>query len=214
MGTDATQVVIFDCDGVLFDSKEANIAFYNEILAQFDLPPMTQEEVEYVHVSTAEGALRYLLTRRDPNVLEEILAHRPRVDYTPFIRLMHMEPHLKELLGSLPPQVKRAVSTNRATTITDVLRIHGLEDEFDLVISSLDVKNPKPHPESVLKILHHFAISPTEALFIGDSVVDQESAQGARVPFVAYKNTTLQADYYIDDLLAIKDIINLKPEAE
>jgi phosphoglycolate phosphatase len=212
MGMDATQVVIFDCDGVLFDSKEANIAFYNQILAQFHLHPMTREEVEYVHISTAEGALRYLLARRDLNVLEELLAHRPRVDYTPFIRLMHMEPHLKELLGSLPPQIKRAVSTNRATTITDVLRIHGLEDEFDLVISSLDVKNPKPHPESVLKILHHFSLSPAEALFIGDSVVDQESAQGARVPFVAYKNSALQAAYYIDDLLAVKDIITRKTE--
>ena len=207
MVQDATQVVIFDCDGVLFDSKDANIAFYNEILAQFHLHPMTREEVEYVHVSTAEGALRYLLARRDLNVLEEILANRPHVDYTPFIRLMHMEPHLKELLESLPPQIKRAVSTNRATTITDVLRIHGLEGEFDLVISSLDVKNPKPHPESVLKILHRFSLSPTEALFVGDSVVDQEAAQGARVPFVSYKNSALQADYYIDDLLMIKDII-------
>ena len=102
MGTDATQVVIFDCDGVLFDSKEANIAFYNRILAHFRLPPMTQEEVEYVHVSTAEGALRYLFTNRDPRVLEEVLAHRPHVDYTSFIHLMHMEPHVKELLGSLP----------------------------------------------------------------------------------------------------------------
>jgi phosphoglycolate phosphatase len=212
MGKDATQVIIFDCDGVLFDSKEANIAFYNHILAQFHLPPMSQEEVEYVHVSTAKGAIRYLLTRRDPHVLEELLAHRPHVDYTPFIRLMRMEPHLKELLGSLPPQIKRAVSTNRANTITDVLRIHGLGDEFDLVISSLDVKNPKPHPESVLKILRHFSLSPAEALFIGDSVVDQESAQGARVPFVAYKNSALQAEYYIDDLLAIKDIITRETE--
>ena len=70
------------------------------------------------------------------------------------------------------------------------------------------------NPESVLKILHHFAISPTEALFVGDSVVDQESAQGAQVTFVAYKSSALQADYYIDDLLAVKDIIIQKPEAE
>jgi phosphoglycolate phosphatase len=210
METDATQVIIFDCDGVLFDSKDANIAFYNQILSQFHLPPMTQEEVEYVHVSTAEKALRYLLTRRDPHVLEEVITHHPRIDYTPFIRLMHMEPNLQELLGSLPKQIKRTISTNRAYTITDVLRIHGLEDEFDLVISSLDVKNPKPHPESVLKILHHYSCSPAEALFIGDSAVDQESAQGARVPFVAYKNSALQAEYYIDDLLAINEIINPK----
>jgi len=210
METDAFQVIIFDCDGVLFDSKDANIAFYNHILSQFDLPPMTQEEVEYVHVSTAEGALRYLLTRRDPHRVEEVFNHRPRIDYTPFIHLMHMEPNLKELLSSLPRHIHRAISTNRSYTIGDVLRIHGLEGEFHPVISALDVKKPKPHPESTLKILDHFALSPSEALFIGDSEVDQESAQGAGVSFVAYKNRSLQAEYYIDDLMAIKEIITRK----
>jgi phosphoglycolate phosphatase len=194
MKTNTTKVVIFDCDGVLFDSKEANIAFYNQILSQFNLPPLTIAEVEYVHVSTAEEALRYLLARRDPHDAEAVLAHRPHVDYTPFIRLMQMEPHLRELLSALPRRIKRAVSTNRSYTIGDVLR--------------MDVKNPKPDPESALKILQHFAIAPSEALFVGDATTDQQAAQGAQVPFVAYKNPSLQADYYIDDLLAIKEIIN------
>jgi phosphoglycolate phosphatase len=208
MGTDTTKVVIFDCDGVLFDSKEANIAFYNQILSQFQLPPLTAAEVEYVHVSTAEEALRYLLARRDPHDAEAVLAHRPRVDYTPFIRLMQMEPNLRELLSALPRRIKRAVSTNRSYTIGDVLRIHGLEGDFDLVVSALDVKNPKPDPESVFKILRHFAIAPSEALFVGDSMTDQQAAQGAKIPFIAYKNRSLKADYYIDDLLAIKEIIS------
>jgi phosphoglycolate phosphatase len=207
MKTNTTKVIIFDCDGVLFDSKEANIAFYNQILSQFHLPPLTIAEVEYVHISTAEEALRYLLERRDPRDAEQILAHRPHVNYTPFIRLMQMEPHLRELLSALPRRIKRAVSTNRSYTIGDVLRIHGLDGEFDLVVSALDVKNPKPDPESALKILQHFAIAPSEALFVGDSTTDQQAAQGARIPFVAYKNPSLQADYHIDDLLAIKEII-------
>jgi phosphoglycolate phosphatase len=160
-----------------------------------------------VHISTAEEALRYLLERRDPRDAEQILAHRPHVNYTPFIRLMQMEPHLRELLSALPRRIKRAVSTNRSYTIGDVLRIHGLDGEFDLVVSALDVKNPKPDPESALKILQHFAIAPSEALFVGDSTTDQQAAQGARIPFVAYKNPSLQADYHIDDLLAIKEII-------
>ncbi len=212
MRPNITKVIIFDCDGVLFDSKEANIAFYNQILSQFNLPPLTIAEIEYVHVSTAEEALRYLLARRDPHDAEAVLAHRPRVDYTPFIRLMQMEPHLKELLSDLPRRIKRAVSTNRSYTIGDVLRIHGLEGDFDLVVSALDVKKPKPDPESALKILRHFAITPSEALFVGDSTTDEQAAQGAEVPFVAYKNRSLKADYYIDDLLAIKEIITRREE--
>ena len=212
MRPNTTKVIIFDCDGVLFDSKEANIAFYNQILSQFHLPPLTEAEVEYVHISTAEEALRYLLARRDPRDAKEVLAHRPRVDYSPFIHLMQMEPHLRELLIALPRRIKRAVSTNRSYTIGDVLRVHGLESEFDLVVSALDVKNPKPDPESALKILRHFAIAPSEALFVGDSTTDQQSAQGAHIPFIAYKNPALQADYYIDDLLAVREIVKQREE--
>jgi phosphoglycolate phosphatase len=34
------RVIIFDCDGVMFDSRQANINFYNHLLARFDQPPM------------------------------------------------------------------------------------------------------------------------------------------------------------------------------
>jgi HAD superfamily hydrolase (TIGR01509 family) len=125
---------------------------------------------------------------------------------------MQMEPNLRELLSALPRRIKRAVSTNRSYTIGDVLRIHGLEGEFDLVVSALDVKKPKPDPESALKILRHFVIAPSEALFVGDSTMDQQAAGGAQVPFIAYKNRSLKADYYIDDLLAIKEIITQQKE--
>lgn len=210
MGMDAVKVIIFDCDGVLFDSRDANISFYNEILSHANLPPMTKEEIEFVHVSTADEALRYLVTRRDFPVVEEVLSRRPRVDYTPFIRLMRMEPNLRELLHALPRQIERAIATNRSYTIGEVLRFHGLAGEFSLVVSALDVKNPKPHPEAALKILHHFRISPSEALFVGDSEVDQVTAQGAQIPFIAYKNHSLEADYHIEDLLEIAGIITGK----
>ncbi len=54
------QVIIYDCDGVLIDSRESNRAFYNHILARFGLPPLTEAQLEVVHVSTAQGAIDYL----------------------------------------------------------------------------------------------------------------------------------------------------------
>jgi phosphoglycolate phosphatase len=207
MTTNSIEVIIFDCDGVLFDSKDANIAFYNQILATAGLAPMTAEEVAYVHVSTAAEAMSYLLTRRVSARVEEVLANSRAVDYAPFIHLMRMEPHLRELLDILPRNIKRAIATNRSYTIGEVLSTHGLSTEFDLVVSALDVERPKPHPEALLKILRHFACSPEEALFVGDSETDQISAQGAEVPFIAYKNKTLQADYHIEDLLEIAEIV-------
>ena len=46
------KVIIYDCDGVLFDSKEANEAFYNHILDHFGMPPLEPEQLEFVYSST------------------------------------------------------------------------------------------------------------------------------------------------------------------
>ncbi|RLA86247.1 MAG: HAD family hydrolase [Deltaproteobacteria bacterium] len=203
------RVVIFDCDGVMFDSKEANRAYYNEILRRMGQREMDPQELEFVHASTAQEALRFLFKRRGVD-LQEGLSKAKEVDYRPFIGLMKPEPHLRELLEAIPPDVKKAISTNRTTTIGPLLDHFGLRDHFDLVISARDVSRPKPHPDSLLRILEHFSLMPHQALFIGDTERDERASRLAGIPFVAYKNPALRADYHIDDLLEILDIIRNK----
>ncbi|WP_366912885.1 HAD hydrolase-like protein, partial [uncultured Desulfovibrio sp.] len=53
--------VIFDCDGVMINSRAANEQFYNRVLAYFDLPPMTPEQEAYSFMATAGQALRHIL---------------------------------------------------------------------------------------------------------------------------------------------------------
>ena len=136
--------VIFDCDGVLFDSRQANINFYNHILAHFGLPPMTEDQVSYVHMHTADESIR-LIFQGTPYI-NEAQEYRMRLDYTPFINDMVMEPGLKELLKLLKPEFGIALATNRSNTIGKVLEWNGLDKYFDIVVSSLDVEKHKPHP--------------------------------------------------------------------
>ena len=42
------RVLIFDCDGVMFDSRQSNISYYNLLLEHFDLPAMTKWQIAYV----------------------------------------------------------------------------------------------------------------------------------------------------------------------
>ena len=42
------RVVIFDCDGVMFDSKRANEAYYNHILAHFGKPQMNGRQSDII----------------------------------------------------------------------------------------------------------------------------------------------------------------------
>ena len=197
--------VIFDCDGVMFDSRQANINFYNHILSHFGLPPMTAEDIAFVHMNTAVESLNHIF--RDSPYLAEAQEYRLQLDYIPFVRDMVMEPGLKEVLDFLKPRCGLAVATNRSNTIGKVLELNGLTHYFDIVVSSLDVANPKPHPEPILKILDFFGIEPDECCYIGDSEVDFEVCQAAGVPLIAYKNKSLGAPIHIESLVELKEIL-------
>jgi len=198
-------VVIFDCDGVMFDSRQANINFYNHLLGLFDLPPMPEEAISYVHMHTGDESVRYIF--RGTPYVEEAQAYRLNMDYSPFIKDMIIEPDLKELLTWLAPAFGLAVATNRSNTIGDVLEYHGLGEFFDIVVSSLDVSRPKPDPEAIYTILNFFGISTDQSLYVGDSQVDYETARAARVPFVSYKNDVLKTPWKIKNLLEVKEIL-------
>jgi phosphoglycolate phosphatase len=199
------RAVIFDCDGVMFDSRKANKAYYNHILAHFRMSQMNRVESDYVHSHTAEQSLVYLF-QNSPK-LKDALSYRHRMSYLPFIPLMEIEPYLKAFLEYLRPAYKTAISTNRSDTMGPVLANHGLQGYFDLVVSCLDVKHPKPHPESLIKILHHFGLSPREAIYIGDSEIDESAARAAGIPLVAYKNPALSAVHHVTHFKEIEDLL-------
>ena len=201
------QVIAFDCDGVLFDTKKANMTFYNQILNQFGMPDLTSKQFAYVHMHTIDASLRYLLD--DESLCKRAHAYREKIGYSPFIKLMEIEPELKPLLKKLRPKYKIAIATNRTNTMDSVLAEHNLESYFDLVVCARDVAHPKPHPDLLVKILTHFEIEPFQAVYIGDSELDEMASRAAGVFLIAYKNPHLSADYHIQSLKELEVI--LKP---
>ncbi len=199
------KVVVFDCDGVMFDSREANRAFYNHILADFGRKEMTEEELFYVHMHTADDSIAYLFRSRKE--LESAQQHRLDTDYTLFLPLMIMEPGLKEFLRYLKPKYKVAIATNRTTTMNKLLDIFELKSYFDMVVSALDVANSKPHPESLLKIMDELKVLPQEVIYIGDSELDEKAAYAAGVRLTAYKNKGLTAAYHVDSFHEVIPIL-------
>lgn len=198
-------VVIFDCDGVMFDSRKANINYYNHILANFGLPPMSAEKTHFVHMHTADESIRHIF--EGSPYLEQAQEFRKNVDYNPFIKDMIIEPGLKDLLKKLKPGYGLAVATNRSNTIGKVIELNGLDGFFDIIISSLDVKNPKPDPESVIKILDFFNADPRKTFYVGDSLLDQQTARAAGVVFISYKNKALDADHHTSSMMEIPKLL-------
>ena len=198
-------MIIFDCDGVMFDSRQANINFYNHILFHFGLRPLIDKDVEFVHMHTVVESLDHIF--RGTPYVAKAQEYRLKLDYIPFIKDMVMEPGLKEVLDILKPDYGLAVATNRSNTIGKVLAINGLSRYFDIVVSSLDVQNPKPHPESIFKILDFFSITPQECVYVGDSEVDFEACQASGAPLIAYKNKALKAKIHVQSMAEIKEVL-------
>ncbi len=200
------KVVIFDCDGVMFDTAKANMAFYNQILVHFHKPEMTPEQFAYTHMHTVDEGIAYLF--EDEEMHDAAQAYRKAMSYLPFIKYMKMEPDLETVLKKLRiDEYKTAIATNRTDTMDRVLEEHGLEEYFDLVVSAGDVERPKPYPDQLISIMKHFDIEPFQALYIGDSELDEQASRAAGVPFAGFKNTTLSADFHITSMKEIEGIL-------
>jgi len=166
--------VIYDCDGVLFDSLEANTKLYNDLCALVGRGPLRHEEMQYVHTHTVFEALHFIFGKE--NDLEkkalEILKQK-QVDLKDYVEYLKMEPHLFQTLEKLKEKgILRAINTNRTTSMKYIIERFNLGPYFEMVVTALDVKNPKPHPESIEKIIAAFKLKKEEAVFIGDSEVD------------------------------------------
>jgi HAD superfamily hydrolase (TIGR01509 family) len=201
----ALKLVVFDCDGVMFDSKDANRKYYNHLLNKFGFPRMDQQETDYVHSHNVLDSVSYIF-REHPDTIDTVHAYRQSLDYSPYLKYMLIEPDLKEFLRFLKPQFHTAISTNRSTTMPAVMKMHGLDPYFDLVVTSLDVKQPKPHAEALLKILKHFHLSADQAVYIGDSIVDLEHTAEVNMRLISFKNPDLPADYHVNSFLDVSGL--------
>jgi phosphoglycolate phosphatase len=182
------KAVIYDCDGVLFDSFEANFAFYSQVMERFGKPPLDRSDTDMMrvlHTYCNKDVLAHLFA--GDQRMDEVRAFCASIEYRKLFPLMIMEEGLRETLEALRGRVELAICTNRASSMEALLESFGLDRYFSCVMTAARVSNPKPHPEPVLKVLEHYGIAARQALFVGDSEVDRQAADGAGVPFVAYR---------------------------
>ncbi|HIJ79021.1 MAG: HAD hydrolase-like protein [Desulfobulbaceae bacterium] len=198
----ALKLVIFDCDGVMFDSKNANKVYYNHMLKNFGHPLMSEDELEYVHTHHVMDSVRHIF-RHYPDDLAAADAYRLTLDYSPYLTQMRMEADLPQFLDFLRPQLKTAISTNRTTTMQSVLKLFKLAELFDKVVTPLDVAQAKPHPEALHQILDYFGFQVDEAIYIGDSMVDKEHTAAIGMRLIAFKNQGLPADFHVGSFMEI-----------
>ncbi len=194
---------IFDCDGVIIDSKLANRLYFNKFLAHFNLPPLTEKQESFTFMGTVEDSLNFIIPEQ---FHEEMRRERTNIvsyqrDIMPMVEMnAHFEDFARWLLGN---NIPCAVHTNRSTGMKYVTDKFSVLQSFSPIMTASMVK-AKPHPEGVFKILEQWQLQPQDIIFVGDSLTDQQAAASAGVPFVLYGHEKLDATLHSDNFALLQ----------
>ncbi len=181
-GPPRPRLIIFDLDGTLVDSVDDLAASVNHALAHVGLPARTRDEVRGF---IGDGA-RMLLSRAVGarlDLLEPALAAW-RAHYEEHL-LDHTRPYpgVPEVLAGAGRAL--AVLTNKPAPLARrILDGLGLAPRFAALVGGGDAP-PKPDPAGARALLARAGVLPGDAVLVGDSRVDAETARNAGMGFVA-----------------------------
>ena len=201
------KAVVFDLDGVLLDSFAANIAYYSYIASQMGLPPLSEHDQMVVHCETHQQALLHLA---GPERLEQALAFSREYYARQLQKELKLFDGVREVLDHLRNKTPLAVGTNRSYSAEETLRELGLCQYFALVLTATQAPRPKPEKEFMDCLLGQLGFKPSQVVYVGDSLVDEQLCRNAGVRLVAFKNRDLQAWAHADDFYAIPPLLGLE----
>jgi len=204
----AVRALIFDLDGTLIDSQRDLILSVNAMLQEMGR--------EQLHENTISGYIGHGAPQLIGQALGESASEKERQRALQFF-LAYYEDHKMDSTCAYPgvPEALEelasypmAILTNKPVRISmRILQELGLAKYFRAVYGGNSFETKKPHPLGAQTILREFAAAPAEAILIGDSEVDVQTARNAgsmaaavNYGFGTHDRTAHPADVYLDRL--------------
>jgi phosphoglycolate phosphatase len=192
------RAVLFDFDYTLADSSAGIHDCMNHALAEMGLPAVSAEASAATIGLSLPEALCRLTGPTTPEQCAEFSRHFiARADHIMIDSIV-----LYDTVRTVIPHLKQrglgigVVSTKFRRRIDAVLERENLRPYFDVIVGGEDVRNHKPDPEGALKAAKALGAPASEILYVGDSVVDAETARRAQLPFVAVLTGVTQKDAF------------------
>lgn len=176
--------LIFDLDGTLLNTLSDLRDSTNFALKKFDFPERSTEEIR----NFVGNGLRMLIRRAVPNETDEETVDRV---------LAEMKAHYREhyhdgtvpydgILPFLTEMKKRgfhmAIVSNKADPMVQLLRTLYFDDLISVAVGELEGIARKPAPDMVEIAMQRLGCTAENAVYIGDSEVDIETAKNAGLP--------------------------------
>ena len=205
MGKTSVQLLIFDLDGTLIESKWDIAKSVNLTLAELGLPERPVEEIFGFVGDGVKKLLRLAVGEGSRTSFEDALKIFRRhyldhcLDRTTFFP--GIEPMLRHFAHK-----QKAVATNKSIEYTHVI-LNGLgAQHFTYLVGGDNGFGLKPEPGMLLHILERLNVSSDQAVLVGDSTNDINGGHnaGIRVCAVGYgmgnreKMAACKPDWFIE----------------
>ena len=167
-------LVVFDLDGTLIDSTESLLRAQEAAFASVGRPcPAPERILEMVGLPLLD-IMKTLCPEEDPRVLATAYSEA----------YAHTSAHCETLFPGMAKLLERpfraAVATGKSQRGADrVVRTHGLEGRFEVVLGGDSVRRPKPFPDMLEAIKE--STGDSDLVMIGDTTYDLEMANRAGV---------------------------------
>ncbi len=176
--------VLFDLDGTLIDTWRLYLTAYRHTLASYLGYLPSEQDIIALKPGSERDVLQKVVGEEHIQAYsEKFLVHCGSFHDTlfegPYPGILDM---LKNLRGQ---RYLLGIVTGKSRGAWTITSSKSNLGSFEVVVTDDEVKNPKPSPEGTLLALSTLGLSPSQALYIGDSLADLEAAQAAKVLFGA-----------------------------
>ena len=188
------KAVLFDVDGVLLDSFEANLKFYQNLLAWAGYSGPTRAEFTALfHLPMWDG-----ITILTPSATDEERKHiweAGKIKLVPYpLELLKIPAGAEETVKTLASIYRLGIVTSRVQeSVYSIPDLAKLRPYFQVVIAYQDTQRHKPDPEPLLLAAKRLATAPAEAVYIGDVESDMHAAHAAGMQGLLYAKHTVSA---------------------
>ena len=186
-------IIIFDLDGTLLNTIDDLGYACNYALEQTGYPTHPIEAYPAKVGNGINNLIRRALPEADRTEENIMQVRKYFVPYYNVHNCDYTHPYIgiPELLTTLKAQGHLlAVASNKYQAATEKIVNHFFPGIFDVILGERDGIERKPNPQIVFDILSTIKRSNHQTfklsfLYIGDSLVDFETAKNANIPFVA-----------------------------
>ncbi|HEY5648986.1 MAG TPA: HAD-IA family hydrolase, partial [Nitrospiria bacterium] len=179
------ELLIFDLDGTLADTKEDLADCVNRALREVGLREKSREVIYSYVGSGVRSLIRQALDEEPGPKFEDAIGVFRKYYLKHLLDKTRLYPGMAGVLDHFDHK-RKAVVTNKPQVFTDKI-LSGLKvtERFEIIVGGENGHPLKPDPKMILEVLNHTGVEAGRAVMIGDGLNDILAARAAGVPCCA-----------------------------